>query len=167
MLDVRPALPADADAIGHMHVRSSRAAYTGLLPDAAFDDEAQRRMWRDGLASERPPGSATFVAVLDDAVVGVANVRAARGEASGTGELTHIYLDPDCWGHGVGRALLARAEESLRESGFREAVLWVVDGNERAERFYRAAGWALDGGRVLDEPGGARVPRVRYRKALE
>jgi hypothetical protein len=28
--------------------------------------------------------------------------------------------------------------------GFREAVLWVLDGNSRAEAFYRADGWTRD-----------------------
>jgi GNAT superfamily N-acetyltransferase len=166
---VRLATAADADAIARMHVESWRVAYTGLMPDeavAAFDAEARRRMWSEALAGERPAGSATFVAELDGAVVGVANVVAARDEPSGIGELTHIYLHPDSWGRGVGRALLARAEESLRASGFREAVLWVLEGNERAERFYRAAGWTHDGGRKLDDFAGPPISELRYRKDL-
>jgi hypothetical protein len=32
-----------------------------------------------------------------------------------------------------------RAEASMRDSGFPAALLWVLAGNERAERFYRTA----------------------------
>jgi hypothetical protein len=45
-------------------------------------------------------------------------------------------------------------------------VLWVLEGNERAERFYRAAGWARDGGRKVEEFQGTDLVEVRYRKPL-
>jgi hypothetical protein len=41
----------------------------------------------------------------------------------------------------------------------------VLQGNERGERFYRAAGWTADGSKE-DEFGGATVVEIRYRKAL-
>ena len=81
-------------------------------------------------------------------------------------ELYAIYLHPSRWDRGIGRALLQRAEESMRSSGFREAVLWVLAGNERGERFYRAAGWEHDGGSKLDQFQGAAVTELRYRKRL-
>jgi GNAT superfamily N-acetyltransferase len=166
---VRPATRADADAIGRVQVDTWRAAYTGLMPDeaiAAFDVETRQAMWREGLAREPRPGSATFVAERDGAVVGFASVGAARDEPGGIGELYAIYVDPGSWGTGTGRALIEAAEASLRDSGFAEAVLWVLEGNERAERFYRAAGWVADGGRKLDAFAGPPVPELRYRKPL-
>jgi GNAT superfamily N-acetyltransferase len=169
VVTVRPATLADADAIGRVQVETWRAAYTGLMPDeaiAAFDVATRQRMWREGLAREPRPGSATFVAERDGAVVGFSTVGAARGETAGIGELYAIYVDAASWGTGAGRALMAAAEASLRTSGFGEAVLWVLEGNERAERFYRAGGWAADGGRKLDDFAGPPVPELRYRKAL-
>ena len=53
----------------------------------------------------------------------------------------------------------------MRASGFAEARLWVLEGNERAERFYRAAGWVHDG-RKVDEFQGAEVVELRYSKQL-
>jgi GNAT superfamily N-acetyltransferase len=139
------------------------------MPDEAiarFDVETRQQLWRDGLAREPRPGSATFVAELDGRVVGFASVGRSRDEgAENEGELYAIYLHPSCWGRGIGRALLERAEESMRSSGFERALLWVLEGNERGERFYRAAGWTPDG-RKQDEFQGASVVEVRYRKAL-
>ena len=57
------------------------------------------------------------------------------------------------------------SEQSLRDSGFAHALLWVLDGNERAERFYRAAGWERDGEKE-DVFQGATVTELRYRKQL-
>jgi hypothetical protein len=65
----------------------------------------------------------------------------------------------------VGRALIERSEASLSESGFQNALLWVIGGNERAERFYRAAGWEPDGQKE-DVFQGAMVSQLRYRKQL-
>ncbi len=170
MVTVRLAGPDDADAIGRIQVETWRAAYTGLMPDetiAAFDVGSRQRQWREWLGQTLRPGSATFVVEDGGKVVGFASVGAAREEkAEQEAELYSIYLHPTCWDRGIGRALLRRAEESMRSSGFRNAVLWVMEGNERAERFYRAAGWKEDGGRKDDEFQGATVTELRYRKRL-
>jgi ribosomal protein S18 acetylase RimI-like enzyme len=169
MVTVRTAVHADADAIGRVQVETWRAAYRGLMPDeaiAGFDLEGRQRMWREGLAREPRPGSATFVAELEGEVVGFASVGRSRDEeAENEGELYAIYLLPSCWDRGIGRALIERAEESMRASGFERAILWVMEGNERGERFYRAAGWSSDG-RKLEMFQGAEVAELRYRKAL-
>jgi len=164
---VREATVADADAIGRVQVETWRTAYAGLLPREtidAFDVGARQAMWREGLARTPQPGSATFVALVEDEVVGFSTVGASYSE-DGTGELYAIYVDPSRWGSGAGRALIERAEASLRESGFASALLWVLEGNERAERFYRAAGWEHDGEKE-DDFQGATVIELRYRKRL-
>jgi GNAT superfamily N-acetyltransferase len=171
MVTVRPATASDADAIGRVQVETWRAAYTGLMPDAVvagFDVEAQQQMWREGLARERRPGGAIFVAEADGVVVGFASVgrwREGTEFVEDVGELYAIYVSSERWSTGAGRALIERAEASMRESGFAEARLWVLEGNERAERFYRAAGWQEDGRRV-DTFQGAELPELRYFKAL-
>ena len=169
MVIVRLAAVDDADAIGRIQVETWRAAYTGLVPDeaiAAFDVASRQRLWREGLRRPPRPGSATFVVEDGGEAVGFASVGASRDErAEQEGELYAIYLHPTRWDRGIGRALLQRAEESMRSSGFRGAVLWVLEGNDRASRFYRAAGWQEDGSKV-DEFQGATVTEVRYRKRL-
>ena len=167
MTTVRAATSADADAIGRVQVETWRVAYAGLLPQEtldAFDVEGRQRMWREGLARTPRPGSATFVAVSDHEVIGFATVGACDSE-EGTGELYAIYVDPSSWGTGAGRSLIERSERSLRDAGFARALLWVLEGNERAERFYRAAGWEHDGEKE-DVFQGATVVERRYRKTL-
>ena len=124
--------------------RRLRRAASGRRP-------SRRSTWRRGSrcgargSSRAPrPGSATFVAMVDEETVGFATVGASYSE-DGIGELYAIYVQPSSWGHGVGRALIEQSELSLRDSGFPSALLWVLDGNERAERFYRSAGWERDG----------------------
>jgi ribosomal protein S18 acetylase RimI-like enzyme len=169
MVIVRLATVDDADAIGRIQVETWRASYTGLVPDeaiAAFDVASRQRLWREGLRRRPRAGTATFVVEDGGEVVGFASVGASTDEGAGQeGELYAIYLHPTRWGRGIGRALLQRAEESMRSSGFRGAILWVLEGNDRASRFYRAAGWQEDGSKI-DEFQGATVTEVRYRKRL-
>ena len=167
MKSLRLATAADADAIGRIQVETWTTAYAGLLPQEtidAFDVSARQTMWREGLARTPRPGSATFVALVDDEIVGFASVGASHSE-EGTGELYAIYVHPARWGLGAGRALMGRAEASMRDSGFPAALLWVLEGNERAERFYRTAGWERDGEK-MDDFQGAMVTELRYRKQL-
>ena len=169
MVTVRLATADDADGIGRIQVESWRAAYTGLLPDhavAGFDVATRQQLWREGLGRPPGPGSATFVVEEAGEVIGFASLGPSReAEGEREGELYAIYLHPTCWGRDIGKALLQRAEESLRGSGFRRAVLYVLEGNERAGRFYRSAGWEQDGSKV-DEFQGATVTELRYRKRL-
>lgn len=164
MVVVRRAVPEDAAAIGRIHVETWQAAYAGLLPAeflAGLDVRERAETWRGVLA--RRPG-ATHVAEAGGEVVGFADTGPARGEA-GAGELYAIYVRPGDWGTGAGRALIEAAEAALREVGFAEAILWVLTGNERAERFYRLAGW-LPEDEKADVVAGVEVVERRYRKAL-
>ena len=84
----------------------------------------------------------------------------------GAGEVMALYVDPDHWGSGSGRALIAAGRERLCAIGFTAAILWVLDGNTNAERFYDADGWTRDGSRRIDRPWGSAVHELRYRRLL-
>ena len=169
MTRVRQATAADGAAIGRVQVETWRAAYGALLPQEvveAFDADARGRMWAQGLERVPRPGSATFVAEDGGDVFGFASVGRWRDDAGDAGELYALYVHPSRWGTGAGRALLEQAEQSLRDSGFAEARLWVLDGNERAIRFYGRAGWSHDGVRKAEDFQGAPVTELRFAKTL-
>jgi GNAT superfamily N-acetyltransferase len=166
-MSVRSAVPADAMEVARVHVHSWQVAYRGLLPDAFLDGlraEDRAGHYTFALPGEEP---ATIVALEAGVIRGFATIGSARGEhARGVGELLAIYIDPGHWGRGIGRALMAGARGRLREQGFAEAILWVLVGNERAERFYRGDGWAPDGAQGEERLGGRRTEEIRYRRAL-
>ncbi|MEZ5321589.1 MAG: GNAT family N-acetyltransferase [Microthrixaceae bacterium] len=60
-----------------------------------------------------------------------------------------IAVDPRMQGHGVGRTLMAAAEQRARRQGFEAMHLSVHPGNERAVRFYESLGFA----RAVDADG--------------
>src|ERR1041385_6844870 len=60
------------------------------------------------------------------------------------GSIWALFVAPGHEGKGVGRALLMKACDALREAGHREAWLTTEPGT-RAEHHYRAAGWTASG----------------------
>jgi GNAT superfamily N-acetyltransferase len=82
------------------------------------------------------------------------------------GEVYAIYLEAAYWGHGYGRSLFHAATEALHRAGFNGAVLWVLDTNVRARRFYERAGWTTDGQTKTDERGTVVLNEVRYHLTL-
>ena len=72
----------------------------------------------------------------------------------------------DHWRKGVGQALYARAETSLREAGYSQAFLNVYEENAQARQFYEKHGWRWDGSIWSIEREGVRVVQLRYRKQL-
>jgi len=160
---IRPASESDAHGIAEVHVRSWQAA--GIFSAEALGQlsvDERISTWLDAIAS----GEAVVVADEDGAVVGFAAVRAAtEDQTKGLGELGALYVEPSSWGRGVGRDLVAADENALREGGFSDAILWVLDENRRARDFYAASGWR-EGAKRQTQFLGTDVRLVSYRKAL-
>jgi GNAT superfamily N-acetyltransferase len=168
MVQVREARPDDALEVAGVHVASWQAAYRGLLPDEYLDGlDPSDRMARYTFGATDPDAPSTIVAVDDGVICGFATTgRSPDADTSDAGELFGLYLDPGSWGLGIGRRLMAEARQRLSGGGFTEAVLWVLVGNVRAERFYRIDGWSPDGRRRRDLVWDITVDEVGYRRPL-
>jgi ribosomal protein S18 acetylase RimI-like enzyme len=64
---------------------------------------------------------------------------------------------------------MREALSRLRGDGFAEVVLWVLEGNRRAVRFYRRFGFVPDGSVVRREMHGipTTVVRLRFHVGVE
>lgn len=168
---VRPARVEDADQLGLAHTRSWQVAYRGLVPDGfldSMDPVVRANRWRSNLESSAP-GTETLVAEVDGQVVGFTSHGPSRdeGDDPSVGELWGLYLDPSTWGLGLGRTLIEHSLAALADSGYSEVILWVLRGNERAIRFYEAAGFRADGGtKVDDDIAPFALHELRYRRSL-
>lgn len=168
-LDVRLARPEDALAVAQVHVRAWQAAYRNLLPDEHLDGlRAEDRAARYDFANRDPTLPSTLVAVDGDSICGFATVaRAPQRDTPECGELCALYVSPQRWGNGIGVALVKAARSRLLLLGHRRAVLWILLGNARADRFYRRDGWTCDGLQRTAIVWGATVEEVRYSRDLE
>jgi GNAT superfamily N-acetyltransferase len=167
-VELRRAVPGDENEVAEVHVRSWQVAYHGLLPAAYLDAlRPADRAARYSFADVDPDAPETTVAVDRDTICGFAAVGPHRGsDTDGTGEIYAIYVHPDWWHLGVGRRLIGKARERLIARGSSDAILWVLVGNERAERFYRLDGWTNTGRTRREEVHGLTVDEVQYRRPL-
>ena len=74
-----------------------------------------------------------IVAERDGAIVGFA--------ATVSGELDGLFVEPDLWGHGIGRALVNAATHEARKRGLALKVI----ANPSARRFYESCGFTIEG----------------------
>ena len=168
---IRRAEQSDAKGIAAVLIAAWQTAYLGLFPQEALNrlspEDAERR-WLERIA--RPWGH-IFVAEQEGHIVGFMACGKSPDEdidRDKVGELYVLYVHPDKWRQGYGAALLGQATECLREDGFEEMSLWVLRGNERAIRFYEAAGFEADGASKVKQRGdGLEMPLVRYRWKME
>ncbi len=170
-MQVRRARVDDAAAIADVHTRSWQGAYAHVFgaENLARIDVAGRRSWWERCVRE---GLETVLVAEAGAGPSRRRARASspspRSGRTGTmprrGSCTRSTRSPTAWGSGAGSALLEAGLGALREAGHREAILWVLEDNPRARRFYEREGWSPDGGSKTDAFFGVRVTEVRYRR---
>ncbi|HWT98301.1 MAG TPA: GNAT family N-acetyltransferase [Terriglobales bacterium] len=146
--EIRPAGLADAAAIAALHAAVWHHTYRHLATPAAITAlTAAHRLkhWQAVLATDDPQ-AVTVVAEIDRTIVGF--VRAAPSQEplfGGRCEVKYLYVDGTQARRGIGRLLLARIAQLLRQRGHRGLALGVVDGNGAAIKFYEALGGKLIG----------------------
>ena len=147
--------------IGDLHHRSRASAYADIVSPEALtfgSPAAMGEWWSERWKWERETHRLT-VAVDGDRLAGFTYL--GLSEEPGVAELSAIHADPAYVGRGVGRALMIDALAALPRYGDR-AVLWVLERNVRARRFYERGGWRADGQRRVEPIGGEPVDQLRY-----
>lgn len=153
MISIRKARPADAAAIGAVHVAAWRSTYPGLLPDEFLANLSAPRQAAHYDGAIRT-GSGVIVATASGAdvplgsmprIVGFATAGRARnaeigGRRLGDGEVETLYVLDDWRDRGVGRRLMRAAAGHLAEIGCRSAFLWVLRDNPNRWFYQRLGG---------------------------
>lgn len=160
----------DAEGIARVHAAGWRKVHQDLVPQRdmpAADVDSHEGFWREEVAlgaHDREP----WVALIDDRAVGFASSGPSRDDDAvpTTGEIYLAYVDPECWGRGIGQTLVSHALRDLRKRGYERATFWVVAENAHARRFAEQHGWTADGSRRQEACGSTQVEQARYRHPL-
>lgn len=121
-MQIRPVHTHEIPQIAAIHERTATVAYAHIFPNQPFPRAETLTRW------QRFPGQ-ILVAEVETVLVGFV--------ALDTAELHALYVLPDHHGKGIGRRLLAAAGAV--------SLLWVLQENHTARRFYAAHGWVPDG----------------------
>lgn len=137
--EIRPAREADMGAVGRLYTDSWQRTYRGLIPDWVLDEMTPEKSRDKWTRYREQKENGLFVLERDGAVAGLVACRPFP-ERENSALLDSLHVAPEAQGGGWGRRLIARAARWARENGFRELVIYVVQGNRRAERLYRGMG---------------------------
>jgi putative acetyltransferase len=133
---IRGARADEADELAAIQREASLAAYPHIFPPELypFPTEAVQERWQEALDD---PEVTVIVAEEDGRAVGVVMTR--------TEWLDGLYVRPEWWSRGVGRALHDEVLARQRAAGSMRCHLWVLERNDRARRLYERLGWHENG----------------------
>lgn len=164
--EVRRAIEEDLPGLRAVYLRAWRAAYEGVLPPDALEEQAAIREEFDWPRGTAAPEAEVLVAVdRAGSVLGVVQADEVVPSPRDLPEITMLYVDPEAWGTGVSVALLSAGVAWIAGRGHAAARLRVVETQTRARRFYEREGWTRD-----EEPEPAHngfFPLLYYRRSLE
>ncbi|HRP79738.1 MAG TPA: GNAT family N-acetyltransferase [Aquamicrobium sp.] len=152
-IDIRKAEPRDATAIADVHAQSWQGAYGGIIPFRALRAMISRRgaaWWADAIRR----AASVIVVEIGGEVVGYATLGRNRARVlPQQGEIYELYVKPEYQGIGLGTRLFAAARDRLAAHGLTGLVVWALEDNAGATRFYAGAGGrdVAEGVEVFDQ----------------
>jgi GNAT superfamily N-acetyltransferase len=140
---VRRVAPDEWPAFREIRLAALADAPQAYLTTLAEAQAYPEQLWRDRIAA-----NPHFLAMVDGVPVGMTVVIAADNGR----EIVSVWVAPDARGRGVIEALIDAAVGWAGDQGDAQLGLWVVEGNERAERAYARYGFSRTG-RTQPVPG--------------
>jgi GNAT superfamily N-acetyltransferase len=123
---LRRAEPEEHEALEQLMARASFE-----LPD--YREQLLRRPDAIHVPPAQIANGQVIVADMDGMIVGFAAVVG--------GELDGLFVEPDLWGQGIGRALVDAATHEARKRGLALKVI----ANPSARQFYESCGFSIEG----------------------
>jgi GNAT superfamily N-acetyltransferase len=160
---IREATLADAEAIARAHTDSWQTSYRGILPDTVLDriDVGQRVETRRRILRDRSVFQLVAYDITHGDIVGFCDAGPARRRVALAGELYAIYLVHHAKRHGLGTELFERVQGWMVANQMRSMIVWVLDNNDHARRFYEAMG-GRPATRLQSSVGGFPVVELAY-----
>ena len=151
--------------MARVHVDTWRTSYAGIVPDehlAGLSYRDREAVWVQILTRHQPPQCNFVAEKVGGEIVGFADGGPEReGDPVYRGELYAIYLLREHQHRGIGRLLASAVARGLLAAGFDSMLLWVLEENRPARRFYESLG-GVQVGRKAIAIGGADLVEVSY-----
>jgi ribosomal protein S18 acetylase RimI-like enzyme len=133
---------ADWAVLRGIRLQALAESPTAFGSTLAQEQEFSEERWRKRAGGSE--GARFFVALMDDAAVGIAGV---FDERDGSAQMVSVWVNPQHRGRGVARRLTSAALRFAAAQGFAIIRLWVTDGNAIARNLYERLGFTLTGNR--------------------
>lgn len=159
-MEIRYIMPGDDRMqISKIYEESWKYAYHGIIPQA-YLESIPKGQWVTKLDDS---DKKTLICTDNGNIVGTSSFCSSRfRQFAHWGEIISIYLLPGYMGKGYGKKLLESAISELRELGYKDVFLWVLEENTRARYFYEKFGFIQTENVLDDILGGKKLREIRY-----
>ena len=149
----------DLGQISSIYEQSWRKTYKGMLP-SRYLKKIPEGNWTERINHFC---SRSMVMVSAGEYIGTVSFGECRMEQySGWGEIYSLYLLPQYTGKGLGKRLMDRALSEMKEKGFTNILLFALEQNLTARKFYENYGFTLSGDMMKKKFGHKNVTQVMY-----
>lgn len=142
-MNIRLAREDDARAIAGVHVASWQSTYRNILPAdylANLSIDRREERWREVLRNQDTRNCTFVVENEEKQIIGFASAGPQRDpNINFKAELYAIYLLESAQRQGLGGSLIQAAAVHLARSGFKDMLVWFLEGNP-SRKFYESRG---------------------------
>lgn len=167
-LEIVRATLEHAAEIGYIHAMAWQAAYAGLIPASFLAGVTPAKRAARFCQHYATRKEHCYLFQVNGTCAGLAFLgRARNAELPATvGEIGAFYFLPVFWGSPHTHDAMRFCLNHLQAAGYHEVVLWVLEANWRARKFYEKTGFYSDGSQKFIEIG-CLLPEIRYRLKFE
>lgn len=168
MFKIRYADISDAKTLAEIHSKSWKVAYKGIVPNEILEKitAEKRQIYFEKALTEGWEEDA--IIFKDNEAVGLICIGKCRDtdKPGAYGEIWGIYLLPEYWKMGIGSELINWGINELKKRNYNKVILWVLEENISARKFYEKIGFKHDG-TVKEITIGKKLSEFRYEKVIE
>ena len=168
-ISIKKAQLKDIETLSRIHSTSLIAAFGGLFPEEIVMQffGFERRL--KGFAKELEKGQpVNFLVYDEDEAIGILSYGPSRHMEvdDDTIEIWRVYFLPGYWGRGAAAIAMDLIMKKIQEAGYKKVILWVMEENLRARRFYEKSGFEKTM-KIHDDELGRPTREIMYELALK
>lgn len=144
-MKIREAKISDASVLAKIRVDAWCTTYKGIISDDYLNSLSyteQEKRWINTITNAENDKKSIFVAEdNENGIVGFSTFGVERdGDSLYKGELYAIYILKEHQNKGIGKLLFNTAVETLNEMNYNSMIIWALEQNINACRFYELMG---------------------------
>jgi len=163
-MKIRKAVPADAEAVFRVRVKSWQTSYAGILPAKYLADLGSEDRYREWQADRDNLNHTKVTFVAEDGRGQIVGFASGGPELNNDpvfqGELYAIYLLAHSQHQGVGTQLVQSVSCELVNQGYQSMLVWALSANPTRGFYEKLGGELVDQKEI--EIGGAYYTEVAY-----
>ncbi len=128
----------DANEIAKLVIDSWQTTYKGLIDDNYLNSlkiENAKKRWKEEIVENNN----ILIYKEDNKILGVIKYDESESEKE-NGEVFVLYVKPKEKRKGIGTKLFNTAKQELLKCGYKDMIVWCLDGNMIGENFYLKSG---------------------------